>query len=141
MSERLDPETERALIQRIGQEYALSGWGCGNTVAVAIPLPDGFDDALMLPLMRANARVDLTAMLQFVDYGEFQQIADDEDITPQMTEYTLRDVPVVRVHPQGTGEYGVNQPVITVGVTPDDARVLTWLIESQVPFDISLRLN
>src|SRR5690606_34129270 len=77
--------------------------------------------------------VNYHAELKFVDTEQYQTLTDSE-ITGaelQTMTHTIKATFLKRVIPNG-----VQFEVLMVAVAPDDAQVLTWLIESKVPFTL-----
>lgn len=110
-------------------------------VAVRLPFPS---EAAAYPLQQGDF-VNIEALFMFVelddsdsDGEEFQQVDPnvlDDDLPQWRRETIVTDAEVVAF---GQGEEPDGQGFIMVQVTPDEANLLTWMLDADIPYWIGL---
>lgn len=143
---RLEDVVGEIALHDIFREEVITGQMLIGPIPQSERLPNG-TVSVSVPVSRINAvpyglqeadRVDVIATLLFVDVDEnFQQLAATEtpDANP-VTQRIVSDAYVVYIGPvpSDNGELSDdNREVIMVAVSPQDAVVLTWLVEARIP--------
>lgn len=115
-----------------------------GTVAVSLPLSaiKRVDDAL-----RVGDTIDVIAAMLFVDVDDMTQMPESiataaASAAPQlMLERSVQNALIVQFGnfpSDSSGDTNTQAEIITLAVSPQDATVLTWLVEAKIPMTFAL---